>query len=144
MPDTNPSGMEIDEPGATSGSGLPAGVYEVPMSGEIEARWTDAKTGRELGTGSYPVTGVSTVTVGDGALQVDTKFDGMVEIAVESRAAPPKWRIGAGIVSSGDWLAYVGRGWRLAEVGRFDASAWVYYARSPPGGLVICAVELSF
>jgi hypothetical protein len=92
-PDGNTPEKDPGLPGAFTG--LKEGIYSVPISGDIKTRYVDKKTGQYLGEGSSPLTGTTTVTVGNNILNVDTTFNSVtVEALYITKAQDFKNEIG--------------------------------------------------
>jgi hypothetical protein len=79
---------------------------DIPVTGEVHARYTDARTGAALGEGTHEIAGTTTVTVGENKIRADTTFDNDFILAVDVPKPDPKcWRVGAmaGIDTHGDF-----------------------------------------
>jgi hypothetical protein len=117
--DKPPDPVQTESVGQT----IPAPVeVTVPVSGTIMARYTDAKTGAQIGKDTRALTGETVVKVEGDRLQVDTKFDDTVTFAVDlPEREPVKWHVGA--YYDGGWTGYLQRDWRLFK------SHWLIWAR---------------
>jgi hypothetical protein len=133
-PEDHPHPPEIVHPAPSSGADpgpssplVPGYTVTVPQEGAIEVKWTDAKTGKTIGEGSYPVSGETVFSVGKNwALTLNTTFGGAVEIAIDV-PAPPRWWVGVaaqasldGGLHAGVFVDYRREVWRI---GRFTVMA---------------------
>lgn len=70
---------------------------EVPIRGNIEAKFIDKKTGKELATETKPLTGIASVTGDQSGLGVKTVFDTQLNFAVEVPELFKPWHFGGRI-----------------------------------------------
>jgi hypothetical protein len=110
----------------SAGQTIPAPVeVTVPVSGTITARYTDAKTGAQIGEDTRAVTGETVVKVEGDTVKVDTKFEDTVTFAVDlPKVEPVKWHVG--IYYDDGWTGYLQRDWLLFKTRKAD---WLVWAR---------------
>jgi len=95
----------------------------VPVAGEIESIFVDARTGEELGRGVAPVSGETTVAIGE-TITVETNISSELNFAVDIPNQQPKQNE-IGIIYDGDWIAYYRR--ELINIGSATLSAGISY-----------------
>jgi hypothetical protein len=84
----------------------------VPVSGTITAKYTDVRTGAQIGEDTRAISGETVVKVEGDRLQVDTKFEDTVTFAVDlPEVEPVKWHVG--LYYDDGWTGYLQRDWRL-------------------------------
>ena len=89
----------------------------VPVDGEIESIFVDVRTGEELGRGVAPVSGETTVAIGE-TVQVETVFRDELKFSIDIPKQQKRNEVG--IVFDGAWTVYYKR--ELANIG--PASLW--------------------
>ena len=68
----------------------------IPLTGDLYAKYIDAKTGQQIGAGSHKITGETTVTIYGDSIQADTIFTNDFTFAVNVTRPPDKrWAAGA-------------------------------------------------
>lgn len=95
----------------------------VPVVGEIESIFVDVRTGEELGRGVAPVSGETTVAIGE-TVQVKTVFRDELKFSIDVPSRPLK-RNEVGAYYDGGWVAYYKR--ELVNVGALSAWAGAAY-----------------
>lgn len=139
-----PAGPGGESVGLTEGDSI-----TVPVSGTITAKFTDAKTGKQIREGSRPVSGETTVQVDGDQITVDTKFDDNVTFALEMPEPKKRlWHVGGMASWSHEknqvvYDIYIQRDWVLFRTKKAD---WVIWARgelelSGDGRRVMVGVE---
>jgi hypothetical protein len=109
-------------PEETAGVSLPMEVT-VPVSGTITAKYTDVRTGAQIGEDTRAISGETVVKVEGDRLEVDTRFDDTVTFAVDMpEVEPVRWHVGL-YYDGGGWTGYAQRDWRLFK------SHWFVWAR---------------
>jgi len=86
----------------------------VPVAGEIESIFVDVRTGEELGRGVAPVSGETTVAIGE-TVQVETIFSDELKFSIDIPSRQPKQNE-IGIIYDRDWIAYYKR--ELTNIGK--------------------------
>jgi hypothetical protein len=97
-------------PEESAGVTLPIEVT-IPVSGTITAKYTDAKTGAQIGEDTRQLTGETVVKVEGDRLQVDTRFEDQVTFAVDIPEREPRKNeagLFAGVAVNGDVYTYFG------------------------------------
>lgn len=118
--ETNP----LPQEGGRSADQPPVGqTVTFPVAGQVDLTYTDARTGRELGRGTVPVTGEGLATwYADGVdLSAELRLTG--RFAVWMPEEPDRLNH-LGVYWEGQWSAYYRRDWRLFCLGPVELLAY--------------------
>lgn len=98
---------------------------EAPMSGTLDARIVDKRTGEEIGTATVAVSGtIEAYFTVPGQLELHGEFaTEPVTVALNS-PSPAAHRVGVMYSSAGGLAAYYRHDWLLVRAGRVDVLAW--------------------
>lgn len=99
----------VVHPERPAGVGLAAGEsVVVPVAGTITAKYTDVKTGEQIGTDTWQLSGQTTVRVENNQVEVDTTFDDVVTLVIDT-PEPKRLKNELGYCYDGDQKIYYKR-----------------------------------
>jgi hypothetical protein len=99
--------------------------FTAPATGEVKTIYLDF-SGQKIGEGVHPLTGETTVIVGQEYLDISTQFQNSTIVAIDVPDQPKKlWHIGLGVVTN---FNEVGIGGYIQKDFQFWRN-WVAYGR---------------
>lgn len=143
---------ESHEPPAAgqAAGGKPAGWEvgdraEAPMTGALEARVVDKRSGEELGVAEVAIAGsIEAYFVDPGRLELRGEFAAEPVTIAINRPLPAPNRAGVMYSSAGGLAAYYRHDWLLVRAGRVDVLAWARVAIGQDVREIAAGIEAAF
>lgn len=99
----------VAQPEQPAGVGISAREsVAVPVAGTITAKYIDVKTGEQIGTDTWQLSGQTTVRVENNQVEVDTTFDDVVTLVIDT-PEPKRLKNELGYCYDGDQKIYYKR-----------------------------------
>jgi hypothetical protein len=112
--------------GSRDSLSLPIGAkYSAPVTGKVKTVYL--RSGQKVAEGEHPISGETTVTVGQAWLDIQTQFGDTVAVAVDL-PDPPKatWHWGGYLLTDGErvgWGGYGQKDFLIQRIGKVDVLA---------------------